>query len=219
MSQSAEEFISGLAKDFGPLTRKILSHPFIREAEAGKLSKQKLQRFVKEQYHIILGDFRNLALYLATAPELWIQDFFLVMVNAERSAYEHLLQLGKALGVTEDMRNSDPLPGALAFTSFFTRLASHGSHGQVASAIVLDLEVWGENCRKLSDALKKNYGLTSEDTGFLDAFHPVSLEFKARAMKIVEHYLPRPKEEKNMRIACRLALEYELMFWDAVYQS
>jgi len=201
-----------------PLTKRILGHAFIGEAKEGRLSREKLRRFVKEQYHIITGDFRNLALYTAFAPEMWIQDFFLAILNAERKAYDNLVILGKALGVgLEEMARSEPMPGALAFTNYFTRLATHGSIGQVASALVLDLDVWGANCHALSEALRGRYSLRREDTAFLDAFHPVPEDFRERAAKVIEYYLVKQGEEGKMRESARLALEYELMFWDTVY--
>jgi len=215
---TASAFVQSLTKELEPLTKRILDHPFIKDAESGKLGRDRLRQFVEEQYHIITGDFRSLALYTAFAPEMWIQDFFLGILNAERKAYDNLVKLGKAFDVSlEDMMNSEPTPGAFAFTNYFTRLATHGSIGQVASAMVLDLDVWGANCHKLSEALRKRYGLKTEDTSFLDAFYPIPADFRDHGLKIIDYYLKREGEERKMKESARLALEYELMFWDAVY--
>ncbi len=213
-----DSFVQSLARELEPLARRILDHAFIKDAEAGRLGREKLRQFVKEQYHIITGDFRNLALYTAFAPEMWIQDFFLGVLNAERKAYDNLIRLGKAFDVSlDEMIRAEPTPGAFAFTNYFTRLATHGSIGQVASAMVLDLDVWGTNCHRLSEALRKRYGLKADDTGYLDAFYPIPPEFRDHGIRIIECYLKEEGEERKMRESARLTLEYELMFWDTVH--
>jgi thiaminase len=125
--------------------------------------------------------------------------------------------LAGALGVdAEELEDSEPHAGSLAFTNYFTRLATYGTAGEIASALTIDFEVWGENCLRLSKGLKKHYKLTTEDTEFLEGFYPISPQFYDNTIKIIGDYVIKEKERKKMRVAVRLGLDYELIFWDTV---
>src|SRR4030067_692103 len=149
---SARKFLEELREEFQPLRKRILTHPFVGSVEKGKASVEKLKFFVEQQFHIVNGDFRNLALYIAFSSNQWIIDF----------------------------------------------------------------EVWGENCSRISKGLKKHYNLTSEDTKFLDGFYPITSQFYDKITNIIGEYTRTEKDMKKMRIATRLGLDYELMFWDTM---
>lgn len=219
MENPAREFIAGLKGEFEPLRQAILGHRFIAEAADGKLPREKLHRFVQEQVHIIRGDFRNIALYLARAEDLETQDLFLGGLSLERQALEALPKLAEGVGVSWALlEGADPAAGAFAFTNYFCRLGVYGSAGEVAAALAVDLDVWGENCRRLSEGLRRHYGLLPERTEFLDFFYPLSPEFEAKLLAVVGKQAGLPDHPQKMRIAAKLALEYELMFWDTVYR-
>jgi thiaminase len=217
--QPEKSFLEELRKEFQPLRRKILAHPFVASVENGKASREKLKYFVKQQFHIINGDFRNLALYIAFSPTQWIRDFFLELINGESSALYNLFKLAKAVGVdAKRLESSEPDAGSLAFTNYFTRLATYGTAGEIASALIIDFEVWGENCNKLSKGLKKHYQLTSEDTRFLEGFYPINPKFYDNVMKIIGDFVTKEKERIKMRTAARLGLDYELIFWNTIHK-
>jgi thiaminase len=125
--------------------------------------------------------------------------------------------MAKALGIgDQELEASEPHAGSLAFTNYFTRLATYGTEGEIASAIIIDFEVWGENCSRISKGLKKHYNLTSEDTKFLDGFYPITSQFYDKITNIIGEYTRTEKDMKKMLIATRLGLDYELMFWDTM---
>jgi thiaminase len=214
---SARKFLEELREEFKPLRKRILTHPFVGSVEKGKASVEKLKFFVEQQFHIVNGDFRNLALYIAFSSNQWIRDFFFELIQGERSALDNLFKMAKALGIgDQELEASEPHAGSLAFTNYFTRLATYGTEGEIASAIIIDFEVWGENCSRISKGLKKHYNLTSEDTKFLDGFYPITSQFYDKITNIIGEYTRTEKDMKKMLIATRLGLDYELMFWDTM---
>lgn len=210
-----KKFLEELRGDLQPLRDRILTHPFIDRVEKGKAPNFKLKFFVKQQFHIVSGDFRNIALYIAFSLNQGIRDFFFGLIQGERNALENLFKMAEALGISvRELEDSEPHAGTLAFTSYFTRLATQGTAGEIASAIVIDFEVWGENCNRLSKGLKKHYGLSAQDTKFLDGFYPITPQFYDDIISIIGEYAATPGNRKKMRTAARLGLDYELMFWD-----
>lgn len=210
-------FLNSLRKEFETLRGDILSHPFILSIERGKAPVEKVIFFTKQQYHIINGDLRNLALYIAISPEQWIRDFFIELVQGECTALHNLYRMAGALGVHKNaLEASEPNARTLAFTSYFTRLGVYGTLGEISAAILLDFECWSENCFRLSKGLKKHYALTREDTKFLDAFYPVSSQFYKKITRIMRQFAGSSEDRNRIRTAVRLGLDYELMFWDTI---
>lgn len=108
-----------------------------------------------------------------------------------------------------------PLAGCQSYTNYLTKLAVYGSDAEILTAILVDFPVWGANCDKMSSALKKNYGFTNTSCAFLDNFAaPLPREFVEKSNDIVGPALKT--KEKEMRIAARLLLGYELSFWDTI---
>lgn len=211
------KYLEDIRKEFHPLRKNILSHPFVKGFERGIFPLEKLRFFAKQQFHIINGDLRNLALYVALSPEQWIRNFFIDLIQEERIALENLFKFAGALKLSiKELKYSEPHSYCLAFTNYFTRLATYGTLGEIAASILLDFECWGENCNRLSKALKKLYGLSPDETKFLDGFYPIPKEFYETIIKIIGKHSLTSEDRKRIRTAVRLALEYELMFWDSV---
>jgi hypothetical protein len=98
-----------------------------------------------------------------------------------------------------------------------TRLAVYGSDAEILTAMLIDLPVWGANCNKISFALKKNYDFTSNSCTFLDNFAtPLPEEFINKSNSLIISSLAI--KEKEIHTAARLILDYELSFWDTIYQ-
>ena len=96
-------------------------------------------------------------------------------------------------------------------------MASYGSEEEILIAMLTDLPIWGKNCERISAALKKNYGLTEDSCLFLDRFAtPLSEEFLKKSNEVIEASISSYRKE--METAARLILDYELMFWDSIYQ-
>jgi len=216
-NNASYRFLNSLRKEFKTLRKEILSHPFIASIERGKAPVEKLKFFTEQQYHIINGDLRNLALYIAISPEQWIREFFIELIQGECTALANLYKMADAMGVTKgELEASEPDARTLAFTNYFTRLGAYGTLGEISAAILLDFECWGENCFRLSKGLKKHYGLTHEDTKFLDAFYPISNQFYKNIIRIIREFAGSSEDRNRIKTAVRLGLDYELMFWDTI---
>lgn len=218
VSFATEKFIAELIAELDPMRNIIREHPFVAEVERGSFPKEKLRYFVIDQYYIINGDLRNDALLILRSPNDWIRDFFIEAVKGERTVLGFLPALAEAVGIEEkELPQTEPSVLGLAFTNFFASLALYGNPGETASAMTLDFDVWGENCHRMAQALKKHYGFSPEQVKFLDFFYPVSTEFKEATALMMEEYGKTSEEKQRLRRAARLAVEYELLFWDAAY--
>ena len=101
------------------------------------------------------------------------------------------------------------IAGCQSYTNYLTKLAVYGSDAEILTAILVVFPVWDANCDKMSSALKKNYGFTNTSCAFLDNFAaPLPREFVEKSNDIVRPALKT--KEKEMQIAARLLLGYEL---------
>lgn len=205
-------------KEFEPIFNRIVNHPYVIDVSDGKLPREKLVHLVKDQYFIVAGDLRNEIATAARAPQLWVQDFFREMANAERTALNNLLRIAKVLGLKEkDLEYNAPSPGTLAFTNFFGRLANYGTAGEVASEMLFTFPPFAPNCKKIFHGLKKHYGFKEKDLAFFNIWgtpdYPI---IRRKFMDIMSLYLDE-HNLKKMWVAGKLGLEYEAIFWDTVY--
>lgn len=213
-----EDFICNLRKGkLFEVTEMILKHPYILALENKEINKDKLELFVFEQYHIIKNDRRNFALMISKASSDTAAKLFLDCLSAEGEALDTLDIMAKELGVSVNgIESYEPLAGCNAYTNYLTRLAVYGSDAEILTALLIDFPIWGDNCGKMSSALKKNYGYTDSSCVFLDKFAaPLSEDFVSKSNDLVKSALPI--YEKKMSRAARLTLEYELSFWDTIY--
>jgi thiaminase len=196
----------------------ILDHPYISALDNNKITKQKLEVFVCEQYRIISNDKRNFALMISKASDETATKLFTTCLNTEFDALENLTLMAEELGIDKTIIHYyEPLPGCQSYTNYLTKLAVYGLDAEILAALLVDFPVWGSNCSKMSSALKKNYGFTVNSCLFLDNFaSPLQEEFVNDSSKLIDSALP--KYEKEIYTAARLILDYELSFWDTIYE-
>lgn len=221
MKVSAERLIGEAEKELSGLIEKISNHPYLRDLEAGRIGRNKLRIFVEQQYHTVNADLRSIALAVARAETPQAREFLVDSLNVEAEALKQLLSLGKALGLEEeDLKRSEPIAAALAYAYYITALVSYGSEHELVAAFLLDIPVWGGNCARMRGALERRYGIPGSALKFFELFStPTSEEFREAALRIVEDGLRDERSIRNIKRACRLTLEYELMFWDTIYRA
>jgi thiaminase len=199
-----------------PLNRKILGHPYISDAEKGTLSLGQIRAFVANQYYIVRGDAKSLALMLSRATIPDELRFFEKLAKSDLEALQHLLRMAGAFGFSsKSLEIYSPIAGAVAYTHYLTTLAQFASAGAQAIALTVNLPIWGANCRRLSKALREKFKL--EETAFLDLSSRPTERIEAEALEILARYLPAAK--KSAKQAARLLQAYELMFWDGIYEG
>ena len=196
----------------------ILDHPYISALDNNKITKQKLEVFVCEQYRIISNDKRNFALMISKASDETVTKLFTTCLSTEFDALENLTLMAEEVGIDKTkIHYYEPLPGCQSYTNYLTKLAVYGLDAEILAALLVDFPVWGSNCSKMSSALKKNYGLTVNSCLFLDNFaSTLQEEFVNESSKLIDSALP--KHEKEIYTAARLILDYELSFWDTIYE-
>jgi thiaminase len=217
-SQDGRKFVESVRNDLSATMESILNHPYLNALEKKELSKQSLGRFVCEQYHIISNDRRNFAFMAAKASSDTTARLFADGLINEIDALNKLLQMAEELDIIHDKIESyEPLAGCNAYTNYLTRLAVYGSDEEILLAVLVDFPVWGTNCGKMAYLLKRNYGFSNEACVFLENFSkPLPEEFVDKSCELIQRGLHI--REKELRRAARLILDYELLFWDTIYQ-
>lgn len=219
MNNNVNNFVGGVTSKFSFIVDKILHHPYLLCVENKKLSKEDLKVFVCEQYHIISNDKRNFALAASRTSNTLSASLFQDCLSFESSALDNLFMLANGLNLdTAKLEAYEPLAGCQAYTNYLTKLSLCGSEAEILVAMLTDLPIWGRNCKRISTALKKFYGFTEDSCIFLDRFAaPLPEEFLKKSNEVIESNLLNHKRE--METAARFILDYELIFWDTIYQS
>ena len=218
-SKHQDKFIENIQSNLSKTIDSILNHSYIAALENKEIKKEKLEIFVYEQYYIISNDRRNFGLMISKASNNTASELFLDCLFTEVNALKNLLLMAEELGISRrnKLDSYEPLAGCQAYTNYLTRLAVYGSDAEILTAMLVDLPVWGANCNKISIALKKNYDFKSNSCTFLDNFAtPLPEEFINKANGLIISSLPL--KEKEIYTAARLILDYELSFWDTIYQ-
>lgn len=215
MNMNAKDFIQSLRDELKNVNHLILNHQFIIDAESGKLQLNTFKIFTLQQYYIVYHDVRSLALMASRATNNDELTFFLELSKSDMQALKLLEDMAHALGINAlSLNNIKPIPEAVAYTHYLAYLALYENPARQTIALIINLPVWGNNCKRLSTALKNKYKIN--ETGFLDFFAQPYDQIEAMGLKIIEKYLD---DAEGMRSVSYTIQRYELMFWDALYKE
>ncbi len=216
----ARQLIAETRAQLKPVEDKLLAHPYLAAAEAGRIPGDKLRLFAGEQYYIINSDLRSIALVVNRHAHLPSRNYLLGALQGEAGAREALLAFAQALEMSEDdLRAYDPLPGCQAYPAYVAWLALYGSDADFAAAFLVNLVAWGSACGRMSAALKAKYGLVPADVAFFDLFAQPAPEFEADSLRVIQDGLDRGVDARAVARAARLIQAYELMYWDSLYEA
>lgn len=209
--------VAGLRKELQPVSEQILAHAYIRALEAGQITRDHLRLFAAQQSHIIGSDLRSVALMVARAHSEGSRAFFLELMEGERAAQEALGAFRAAVDTGAGTPAGDePLPGAFAYCAYVAWLALYASEAEFAGALLVNLPVWGANCGRIAEALRRHYRLAEPEVAFFTMFATVPPAFEDRAAAVVAEGLGRGIDPKAIRRAASLLQAYELLFWDTM---
>ncbi|ABO09306.1 thiaminase II/PqqC family protein [Pyrobaculum calidifontis] len=169
-----------------------------------------LRRFVQNQLYIVPHDLKALSVAMAKARAPDEYTFVKMLVDGDYAAYNALLKLAEELRVEFRWRDIDP--AAVAYTHFLSWLALHGTLGDLAVALVVNLPVWGANCLKLAEWARAN-GVKHVE--FLEIFKGPYHELERLAEEVARRY---EDMEKYIYVA-KAIQRYELDFWRAIASS
>eukprot|EP00579_Thalassiosira_antarctica_P000194 CAMPEP_0201867938 /NCGR_PEP_ID=MMETSP0902-20130614/2020_1 /ASSEMBLY_ACC=CAM_ASM_000551 /TAXON_ID=420261 /ORGANISM="Thalassiosira antarctica, Strain CCMP982" /LENGTH=243 /DNA_ID=CAMNT_0048393207 /DNA_START=108 /DNA_END=839 /DNA_ORIENTATION=+ len=222
--------------------RRLQSHPYLKAAEDGTLTLPQRQAFVREQYSIQLSDATSFA-FLAghrdfapssltgiTVPEQptassgspqEVDDLFQFLLGGEVYASSLLLAYAKAVGLDEKaLRSSDRCCKAQAYPSYWARLALSGQRAAAAAACAVNFPAWGAMCGSLLESLgggNYNYaGVDDEGLAFIKFFATPIEELDRMAASIIDK---EGVSYEDLVEPVRLLQEYEIMFWDAIFEK
>src|SRR5919198_2386568 len=90
----AKALFNALRKELQPVNEQLLRHPYVEALEQGKIGREDLHIFAGEQYAIIASDLRSAAYLVNRFGASTSRDFFLGILQDEKTAWDGLLCLG-----------------------------------------------------------------------------------------------------------------------------
>jgi hypothetical protein len=196
-----------LRRELEPVARQLRAHRYLAAVEQGAVPDASLRVFAAEQRLIIASDRRSFAQLAARFPEPPAGDFFLDMAQGEGEALALLAGFAASVGAG----THEPLPGCQAYPAYVSWLALNGGRADVALAFLVNLDAWGEACRRMADALRARH-----DVSFFELFGHPSADFAERALAVAEQGLAAGEPPEHARRAARLLQAYELLYWDTL---
>jgi thiaminase len=101
-SKHQDKFIENIQSNLSKTINRILNHSYIAALENKEISREKLEIFVYEQYHIISNDRRNFALMISKASDNTAIELFLDCLFAEVNALKNLLLMAEELDISRN---------------------------------------------------------------------------------------------------------------------
>jgi pyrroloquinoline quinone (PQQ) biosynthesis protein C len=213
----------------------LASHPFVKAAEEGRLTKAQMQAFVQEQYHlqwanvISFGKLAGLVSYrprylsnetLPSFPNGTKYNLFAELLARELSAAKLLLKHAHwlELGGNNALWQYEPSPIAQIYPSYWSSLALQNRQAAAAAASAVTLPLRWKLCNRLHAAYSSGtYGeATKEDLAFVKALaEPIDgLDDIAAAIMIQERasYTELATPTRSMQY-------YDLLFWDSLMEA
>jgi len=220
MDTEVMTFVQAVRQELQPLNGRILAHPYLQALQAGRIERGQLRIFAGQQSHIIGSDLRSVAQMVARASPARSQAFFLELLEGERAALKALSLFSAAVVAAPGPPISDePLPGAFAYCAFVAWLSLYASEAEFAGALLINLPVWGANCGRMADALRRTYGLSEAEVAFFTMFATAPPGFEERAAMVIAEGLAHGVPAGKIRRAASLLQGYELLFWDTMGEA
>jgi hypothetical protein len=212
----ASQLVEKIRSDLKPLDEKILSHPYLRALEDGRVPRDSLKVFAGQQHHIISSDLRSIAFILSREGMRPSRQFLMNLLQGEAAALDALHTFAQALDLNiGDLEMFEQLPAAHVYCAFVAWLALYGSDAELAGAFLLNLSAWGANCGRMRTALREQYDFAPSALAFFGLFADMP-PFEQEATVIIQNALDRGLPVQLIRRAARMLQAYELMFWDAM---
>jgi len=212
-TMKSREFIERIRLDLHDINSKILNHKFIKDLSEGKIELNKIKYFLSQQYYIATHDARALAIMYSRC-EYPDNEFFFQLLLGHQQALKNLTKDLKSLSIDPSIIKEILNHKAIAYTNFLLSLAWYGTLEEQIVAILINFPIFVSNINKMGSILKERYGI--EVKFFLEAKWEKDLE--DLGLSILDK-LTLEGREKELRLISRLIQEYELDYWDAVYEG
>jgi thiaminase (transcriptional activator TenA) len=201
------------------LRRSIDELPFNIELAAGRLSRERFQRYIVQDALYLAQYSRILAISGARGPDgATLQAFgscALEAVAVEQALHERYLS---EFGVDPtQLGNAEPSPDCLGYTSFLLATAYHDPWEVLVAAVLPCFWIyWDVGTRIARDAAPDNPYRAWIDTYADEAFG----EAVRKVIGITDHAAAAttPLIRARMMTAFVRSTQYEWLFWDGAYQ-
>ena len=221
---------------------KLQSHPYIKAAEDGTLTIAQRHAFVREQYSILLSmsislsslaghkDFTPSSLKGIIVPKLIPSnegeeeetDLFQFLLAGVEHQAKLLDAHAKSLGVDEETLKAwyPVLSKCETYHTYWSFLALSNKRAAAAAACAVNFPAWGQVCGRLLTAFASEgfgyNGMDDDGLAFLN-FHATPIDgLDKMAASIIEK---EGASYEDLVEHVRLLQEFELMFWDGVYEK
>lgn len=214
MNGAAQELVATIRRE---LTPDEHANRLIARAATGQLSLAPIAALAAEETLIVASDRRSLFTLASRATSQPAIDFFSGLAQGESLALPLLPALATAAGMTAPvLRDYEPRPGCQAYPSYLAWLALNGEPAAVVLALVANFAAWGDYCRTLGAALRRDFGFDDEACAFFDFFAEPATELEDHAIAAVRAALDARVDLADARRYGRLLQSYELMFWNTL---
>ena len=208
-------------KEVSPIWTEIYNHPFIKEIESGKLTKEKLKTYVVQDYIFLKAYVRCMALagYRTSNFEdtKWFLKLSYVSLASEIPAQ---LKFASSLGLEKaDLDRANPLPNCLEYMKHLDRVCHTGSSEEIVSSLLPCAWTYSELSPRILNGLSRHYSL-EEDA--LEWWHGYTTKEYRSLVGEMKSMLSRTMSKKNVqdiKAYFRTSSILERGFWDMAYKS
>jgi hypothetical protein len=161
-----------------------------------------------------------------------LPEIFQFLLGGEIYASQLLLDHAKSVGFgdgdddgEESLRKYPVMAKGQGYPSYWARIALSGNRGAGAAACAVNFPAWGKMCSELSESLRTRpeYGYdamndeqASSSLAFIDFFGtPIEKLDEMAATVMMEENV----SYSEVTTVVRLLQEYEILFWDALYDA
>ena len=212
----AKDVVKRTREQLRSVEEALRSHPYLKAVQAGEVSVEALRALPGHQHHMAISDMRAIATLVQRFGDTPHVDFFNGILQGQLAEREHIVILAAKLGMTEDeLAAYEVDPEGFSYSAYLAWLASFGSAAEVVCGLLVNFAAWGHNCSEVSAGLRAKYGMTRDDTVFLDRFDKMP-SFEDKALAIIQDGLDSGVSDVRIIRAARLIQGYERLFWDTM---
>ena len=215
----AESFSALLREQAQGVWRRIFEHPFLKDVQGGRLPVEKFRYYLSQDYHYLEAFGRCVAIALAKArdPDVFRLLSQRLMTPIERPLHRKLFDLLEV--DVAQVERLEPSPTNLAYMNHMLTVASLGSPGEIAAALLPCPWTYHEIGRlgivvpeKLRLPVYREWA-SFYATGGLEGSVRAWRELLDRSAAEAS-----PAVREAMASAFLTSSRYEYMFWDMAYR-
>lgn len=214
MAESARTLLDNVRED---LKAAEAGNRLVPLVMAGTASRSVFGLIAAEETRIVPSDWRAFLTLAARSQEPAARQFFSAMADGERLSLAKLPALAAAGGMDEQaVREYQPMAGCQGYPSYVAWLALNAEPADVIVALCANFAAFGEYCGALAAAMRDQYGLDEEASGFFGFFATPAPDLEALAESAVQAAVDAGQLTGEAPLYARLFQEFELMFWNTV---